>query len=82
MENDVPIPLPPLSVTSISYYRRSQQPVFKVREEGEEMISFHMAYESLWMLAGIEEIDNFPNFHKVIKEFERDLPIYLQAKYQ
>ena len=41
-----------------------------------------MAYESLWMLAGIDEIDHFPNFHKVIKEFERDLPLYLESKYQ
>jgi hypothetical protein len=35
-----------------------------------------MIYESLWVLAAVEEKD-FENYLAVVKEFEQDLPTYL-----
>jgi hypothetical protein len=38
----------------------------------------HMLYESLWILASLEEKE-FENYQTVIKEFEQDLPLYLSV---
>ena len=38
----------------------------------------HMTYESLWILASLEE-KAYENYQVVVKEFERDLPQYLSA---
>ncbi len=54
LEGPIPIPLPPLSVTTISYYRRSIKPVFKTKVMEGQPFEPHMTYESLWLLAGID----------------------------
>ena len=41
-----------------------------------------MTYESLWLLAGIDDIENFPNFMHVIEEFQENLNIYLGCKFK
>jgi hypothetical protein len=39
-----------------------------------------MTYESLFILAGIEEV-HFPNYQQIVKEFETDLEKYLNSPY-
>lgn len=41
-----------------------------------------MTYESLWMLAGIEDIGKFPNSQQVVAEFEEELPNYLKSPFK
>ena len=68
MEAPIPSPLPPLSVTTISFYRRSSTPIFSTRQKEDLELEGHMTYESLWILSNLEE-KKFQNYHAVIKEF-------------
>lgn len=52
---------------NISYYRRSNKPVFKTKANGESGHDPHMTFESLWCLAGTSDIENYVNYQKVIK---------------
>lgn len=59
MEGPIPVSLPPvseLSLLNISYYRRSNANVFKTRQQADGPIDPHMAYESLFSLAAVEEL--------------------------
>lgn len=81
----IPDPLPPLNLLTISYYRRSCRPVFLTKIGGEEektcMLDPHMTYESLWILAGVHDIEELPNYQQIVKEFQEELPVYLKSPY-
>jgi hypothetical protein len=64
----IPEVLPPLDISSISYYRRSSKPIFQTRLHGLLDIDFHMAHESLHMLSE-QKREAYPNFGGVTKEF-------------
>ncbi len=72
--------MPPLSPYTISYYRRSSKPIFRTRPVENAELNPHMTYESLFILAGIEEV-HFPNYQQIIKEFETDLEKYLSSHF-
>lgn len=74
----IPDPLPPLSPETISFYRRKKIPVFRTKMGENQQLDAHMTYESLWILAGLEEKE-YDNFQLISKEFERDLPLILTA---
>lgn len=78
----IPFSLPPPSVSTISFYRRSNQPVFKTKITENEPLEPHMTYESLWMLAGIEDIGKFPSSQQVVAEFEEELSNYLKSPFK
>lgn len=44
LEGLIPNPLPPVSVTTISYYRRSNRPVFKTKSGEGQPFEPHMTY--------------------------------------
>jgi hypothetical protein len=67
----IPVELPPISTTTISYYRRSNQPIFKTRNGIEDKLDPHMTYESLWILAGIEETKYGNSYQGIVKDFEK-----------
>lgn len=46
-----PDPLPPLDVTTISYYRRLSRPVFQTRQPGSTELDPHLTHESLHLLS-------------------------------
>ena len=73
----IPSPKPKLDRFTISFYRRSGVGLYRTRGR-EGNVDPHMLYESLWMLAAIEEKD-FDNFTHAEREFEKDLPLYLSA---
>lgn len=41
---------------NISYFRRSQKFVYKTRINDDDPHDFHMTFESLWGLAGVENV--------------------------
>ncbi|CAN5950149.1 unnamed protein product [Sphagnum jensenii] len=76
MTGAIPNPLPPISTTTISYYRRSNQHVFLGEENG--LTNPHLIYESLWMLT-IAKPEDYPNYNQLAEYFEKQLPIYLNC---
>lgn len=44
MQNPIPQPLPPLGVTTISFYRRSSQPLFMTRNPTSNELEGHLTY--------------------------------------
>jgi hypothetical protein len=75
LDAPIPAPLPPLAPDTISYYRRSNQPVYRTKSPESLQMDGHMVYESLWVLASVEEKE-FDNYLAVVKEFEQDLSTY------
>jgi hypothetical protein len=53
--------------STISYYRRSNQFVYKTRLEPYGELDPHMTYESLWSLAKLKEKSECPYIEEVIK---------------
>ena len=74
-----PDPLPPLDVTTISYYRRLSRPVFQTRLTGTVDLDPHLTHESLHLLSMLPDTA-YPNFAGLTREFERDLRVYLSSK--
>lgn len=74
-----PEPLPPLDVSTISFYRRLSRPVFQTRLPGTTDLDPHLTHESLHLLSMLPDTA-YPNFAGLTREFERDLRLYLSAK--
>ena len=75
----IPEPLPPLDVTTISYYRRLNKAIFQTRVHGSSELDPHLTHESLHLLSMLPDKE-YPNFKGLTFEFERDLKLYLSAK--
>jgi len=58
---NIPEPLPPLDVTTISYYRRANKAVFQTRVSNYSDLDPHLTHESLHMLSMLPEKE-YPNF--------------------
>lgn len=55
--------------------------MYKTRMSAEEPHDPHMTFESLWGLAAIADIENYPNCQKVVKDFQDNLNVYLNMPF-
>ena len=82
LKEPIPDPLPPPSLFTISFYRRLGRPCYVTRLGGKEGLKDpHLTYESLWILAGLEEVEDLAEYKQIVKEFQEELPGYLASEW-